>query len=382
MDCPYIPIISYGELSQRLHGKIAGQRVPITGSIEVTARCNLRCVHCYINLPASDQSALQRELSCQEWFHVLDQIVDEGCLWLLLTGGEPFVRPDFLEIYTYAKKKGVLVTIFTNGTTITPSLADHLAEWPPFAIEITLYGRTQPTYERVTGIPGSYERCVRGIKLLLERQLPLKLKSMVLTLNAHEIWAVKEFADELGVDFRFDPVLNVRVDGDRQPAEFRIAPEKVVALDLADDKRLKSWHEFCEQFVGPSPEPEYLYHCGAGLRTFHVDPYGQLSTCMMARVPGYDLSRGTFHEGWYTFLRRARAQRRKRNTSCQHCELIALCGQCPGWAQMEHGDPETPVEYLCKIAHLRAKAFGLQPAKPKEVNARTNTDRADQTTVL
>ena len=102
--------------------------------------------------------------------------MDEGCLWFLLTGGEPLVRRDFLEIYQYIKRKGLLATVFTNGTLLTPKIADVLAEWRPFAIEITLYGRTQETYERVTGIPGSHARCMRGIELIMERGLPLNLK--------------------------------------------------------------------------------------------------------------------------------------------------------------------------------------------------------------
>jgi MoaA/NifB/PqqE/SkfB family radical SAM enzyme len=126
MECPHIPITNYSEFSRRLHDKVVGRRIPISGSIEVTARCNLRCAHCYINLPAGDRHALERELNCQELFSILDQMVDEGCLWLLITGGEPLIRPDFLDIYTYAKKKGILITLFTNGTTITPRIADHL----------------------------------------------------------------------------------------------------------------------------------------------------------------------------------------------------------------------------------------------------------------
>jgi len=359
MECPDIPVANYGEFSRRLHDRIAGRRIPITGSIEVTARCNLQCAHCYINLPVSDHEALKRELSREELWDLLDQIVDEGCLWLLLTGGEPFIRADFLDIYTYAKHKGLLITLFTNGTLITPKVADHLAQWRPFVVEITLYGRTKETYDRVTGVPGSYKRCMRGIELLLERNVPLKLKSTVLTLNRHEIGEMKEYADGLGVDFRFDPMLNAGVDGDQRPVNFRISPEEVVALDLADEKRMKSWREFCHRFWGPPPQPKYLYRCGAGLNTFHIDPYGQLSACMMSRVPSYDLRQGTFHEGWHRFMARVRTQKRTRETPCQHCDLISLCGQCPGWAQMESGDQETPVDYLCRIAHLRAEAFEI-----------------------
>jgi radical SAM protein with 4Fe4S-binding SPASM domain len=366
MDCPYIPRTSYGDWSLRLHQAVADQRIPLSGSIDVTERCNLRCAHCYINRPAGDGEARARELSREEWCSLLDQMADEGCLWLLLTGGEPFLRPDFLEIYTHAKKRGMLVTVFTNGTTITRRIADALAEWRPFSIEITLYGRTPATYERVTGVPGSYARCVAGIGRLLERKLPLKLKSTLMTLNRHEVWDMKAYAEGLGLGYRFDSMLNLRVDGGQGPAQVRIPPQEVVALDLADGERVREWREFCEKFWGPPPQPEYLYQCSAGLTTFHVDPYGRLSACMMSRAQSYDLRAGTFGEGWRAFLPRVRTQPWTRETRCRRCELFMLCGQCPAWAQMESGDPEAPVDYLCQIAHLRAGVFGPNGAEEEE----------------
>ena len=175
VDCEHIPIVSYGEFSKRIHQKVVESRLPIGGSIEITSRCNLSCTHCYINIPPNDAKERERELSLKEICNIFDTIAEEGCIWLLITGGEPLVRKDFLEIYTYAKKKGFLITLFTNGTLITKELADYLRDWPPFSTEITVYGRTKEIYERVTGVPGSYDRCMRGIELLLERKIPLKL---------------------------------------------------------------------------------------------------------------------------------------------------------------------------------------------------------------
>jgi radical SAM protein with 4Fe4S-binding SPASM domain len=358
MDCPHIPQRSYSEFGRRLNEAAAGQRIPLVVTLEVTERCNLHCAHCYINRPAGDREAQSRELGRQELCDLLDQVAGEGCLWLLLTGGEPFLRPDFLDIYRHAKKVGMLVTLFTNGTTITPAIADALAEWRPSGIEITLYGRTQQTYERVSGVPGSYGRCMAGIELLLARDLPLKLKSTLMTLNQHEVWDMKAYAQGLGLDYRFDPVLNIRVDGDRGPAALRIPPHQVLALDLADAGRVNEWCEFCAKFWGSPPQPEYLYQCSAGLNTCHVDAYGRLSACMMSRADSYDLRRGTFREGWREFMPRLRTQGWSGEARCRDCELFLLCGQCPAWAEMESGDREAPVDYLCHIAHLRAGAFG------------------------
>lgn len=355
MDCPCIPRLSYGAFSERLHEKVAGRHVPIAGSLELTFGCNLRCVHCYLD---SYHNGLpgQQEMSYEEICSVIDQVVDEGCLWLLLTGGEPLLRSDFRAIYTYAKRKGLILTLFSNGTLVTPEMADFLAEWRPFAVEITLYGRTQATYERVTGVPGSHARCLRGIELLLERKVPLRLKSMLLTLNRHELDAMTDYAEGLGVEFRFDPVVNAGLDGSAAPAAYRLAPEEAVALEAADPVRRRQWPELYR--LGYGAEDGRLYICGAGRDSFNVDPYGRLGLCMTAREPAYDLRRGSFREGWREFLPAVLELEPGEGYECGQCPLRLLCGQCPGWAQLEHGNPYRRVEYLCRLAHLRAEVFG------------------------
>src|SRR5437763_10504952 len=184
--CADVESITYGAFSQRIHSRVMARQIPLSGTIEVTRRCPLVCAHCYNNLPMGDRRAQLEELSVADHRRILDALGEMGCLWLLYTGGEIFARPDFLDIYTYAKQQGFIVTLFTNGNLVTPRIADYLAEWRPFSLEIPLYGRTRETYEQLTGVPGSYDRCLRGIHLLLDRGLPLKLKTVALTINKHE----------------------------------------------------------------------------------------------------------------------------------------------------------------------------------------------------
>jgi MoaA/NifB/PqqE/SkfB family radical SAM enzyme len=188
--------LNYEDFSLGLHQRVVAQRIPLIGTIEVTRRCPLTCAHCYNNLPMADQGARRSELTYDEHCRILDEITEAGCLWLLYTGGAILARKDFLDIYTYAKQKGLIITLFTNGTLITPRVADYLVQWRPFSVEITLYGRTKETYERLTGIPGSYQRCLQGIRLLMERSLPVKLKTVAVTSNKHEIWDMKRFVEE------------------------------------------------------------------------------------------------------------------------------------------------------------------------------------------
>lgn len=354
-----LPEIGIEDYSRRFMGRDGRKRVPLSGTLELTFRCNNRCVHCYVNRGIDDNREREGELTYAEICRILDDLAEEGCLWLLLTGGEPLVREDFKDIYLYAKKKGFLITLFTNGTLIDPSVADLLSEFPPRSIEVTLYGATEGTYERMTRSPGSYKKCIKGIDLLLERDLPLKLKTVITTLNRHEFMDMKRFVENLGLDFRFDALINERVDGQKNVAKLRIPPREVVELDLTDPRRGPEFVRLYERTSGMRPDPELLFHCSAGINNFHIDPYGRLLACNMVRNPSYDLRRGCFKEGWYNFLPRIREQKVRKKNKCKDCDLLSLCDQCPGWAQLEHRDPEIPVEYLCRVAHLRAKVFGV-----------------------
>ena len=358
--------VSYGEFSQAFHARTMRSHLPLSGTIEVTRRCPLTCVHCYNNLPMSDHEASASELTYAEHCRILDELADAGCLWLLFTGGEIFARRDFLDIYTYAKQKGFLITLFTNGTMITPKIADYLAVWRPFAIEITLYGRTKETYERLTGIPGSYEKCLRGIDLLLERQLPLALKSVAVTVNVHELHDMQEFADDLGVQFKFDGMMNPRIDCSQSPLAVRLTPEVCVALDLEDPKRVDEWKLIAREYQGPANPPDRadeVYHCGGGVSSFAIDPQGGLSICVLSHVDKFSLRTGSLRDGWDGVLRDVRARKIRTPTKCTACELkSSLCGMCPANGELENGDPEAPVDFLCRVAHLRAYALELAVA--------------------
>ena len=258
----------YADWSLGIHRLSVGNRIPISGTIEVTQRCNHQCAHCYVNLPINDKEVRSRELTYEEHCRILDEITAAGCLWVCFTGGEIFVRKDFLDIYAYAKKKGLLPTLFTNGTLITAEIADFLVKWRPFNIEITLYGHTQKTYEKVTGVPGSYNRCLEGIHLLLVRGLPLELKAMAVTLNRHEIWDMKRFVeDDLGMEFKFDAMINPRCDCSRSPLEVRLSPAETVELDLKDPKRVEEWKRISEEFGGnyhSRKDSDRIWQCGGG----------------------------------------------------------------------------------------------------------------------
>ncbi len=353
---------TYADFSRIVHDQVNPLRIPVNGTIEITNRCPLECVHCYNNLPMADGGARTRELTTEEHKRILDELYDLGCLWLLYTGGEVFARADFLEIYRYAHEKGFLITLFTNATLITERIADFLAEHPPFEIEVTLYGRTKATYESLTGIPGSFEKCLRGINLILQRQLPLKLKTVALTINKHEIAAMKKFAEDLGVEFKFDPMINPRIDCSSSPLAVRLTPADIVSLDLDDPERVSEWRRLAIDLAPVVPEhaaSKLLYECGGGVNSFAIDPYGDMSICVLSHFDRYGVRDGSVREGWEQFLRKVRTRTITRVTKCTRCALRSMCGSCAANGELENGDPEAPVDFLCRTAHLRAEVFGV-----------------------
>jgi MoaA/NifB/PqqE/SkfB family radical SAM enzyme len=237
MDCAQTDWLSDKEYVQHFNRKVAEQRVPLYGSVELTHRCNLRCVHCYLGDKASVRGDGKQELDTAQWISIIDEIAEAGCLNLLITGGEPLLRKDFSEIYCHAKKNGLLVTVFTNGTMITEEILELFQDLPPRAVEISLYGATAATYEKITGIKGSYDQCLRGIQSLLDYGINLKLKTILMTLNRHEFYDIENMAKEYGVEFRFDaaifPMMTGRGSGEIFSRGCRDSPYQTLYITAA-----------------------------------------------------------------------------------------------------------------------------------------------------
>jgi radical SAM protein with 4Fe4S-binding SPASM domain len=357
--CQSVPHLSYSAFAGRIGARVSADRIPLDGSIEVTFRCNLRCAHCFVNEPGGDRGLQRQELTAADIRRLTDEVVDRGCLWMLLTGGEPLLRSDIREIYLHMKRCGLLVTLFTNGTAVTPRFADLLAEWPPLVVEVSVYGSTPEVYERVTGVPGSFRRGLRGIELLLDRKVRLRLKTVPTNLNHADLDGMRTLAAGYGLEFQWDPLVNCRLDGTAGPAGVRLSPEQVLALEAREAKRAAAYRLEFSKASRVDARAE-LITCGAYLHSFHIDPYGRLVPCMLLREPAYDLRQGTFREGWDEHFPSMRRQARTKAMPCDTCDLHSACDQCAGWAALETGDPEARVPFLCDLATLRAEAFGSQ----------------------
>lgn len=355
----FIPIeqTSHDDFYNRIRKNAYSNRIPVDGTIELTYRCNLNCVHCYI--PPNYRHINQSELSYLEICKILDEIAEEGCLWLLFTGGEIFCRKDFKDIYSYAKNRGFIVTLFTNGTLITAEIVDYLQEFCPHDLEITIYGSTQETYEKITRVSGSFKKCINALLLLKKKNIPFKLKSPLLRINQHEILKIKELAHDLEVEFKFDSIIFPKIDQSREPCDYRLSPKEIVEFEIIEQDRLQNLKKFDRYEVESNFYKEFLFICHGGRSSFSIDPTGNLKLCSLLPIFKFNLRNDTFKDGWNNYLEKVINTKVKRKLKCQTCQFYNLCNQCPAFSYLENDALDKIVNYNCEITKLRANALSM-----------------------
>jgi radical SAM protein with 4Fe4S-binding SPASM domain len=354
-----------------LWDKLKERRRPISFDLEITARCNNDCRHCYINLLAGDREAQARELTLVEIERIAAEAVAMGAVWCLISGGEPLLRSDFADIFLMLKRQGLLVSVFTNACLVTAEHIELFRRYPPRDIEVSVYGATRETHETVTRRPGSFDAFTRGLDLLLESGVKVRLKAMALRDNAHELPQMAAFCRAHTKDYyRFDPLLHLRFDGDeRRNAEIReerLSPAEIVAVERADEERFGALQRGCDKLIGPDEEHaacDHLFHCGAGNGSFSVGYDGTFRLCSSLWHPDttYGLRAGTLAEAWDEVVPRVRDLRSRKPEfleKCRRCGIINLCLWCPAHAALETGEMDEWIEYFCAVAHERARAIG------------------------
>ncbi len=322
------PAAGWARLKQRALAKAQ----PLSAYLELTYRCNWRCVFCY-----NPRHADRRGLSLAEWTEVLDDLRTLGTLSLTLTGGEPLTHPDFVAIARAASDRRFAMRIFTNGTLVSEEMADAIAAVRPLAVEMSLHGATAETHERATGAPGSFEALLRGLDRLAHRGVPLLLKSLVTSLNEHELDGMIALAAQRGIPHQLDATVTPRDDGDLTPLRYRPSPEAVRRMyqRAGGQGRLPR----AERVTGAA-------NCGLGRVTVAIDPEGEVYPCLQWRSTSLGNVRVTrLRELWHGSEARAEAA---DVAVAANDRMLARGGAqasfpfCPALAAQHTGNPLDP----------------------------------------
>lgn len=300
--------------------------VPLHVLIELTYRCNVRCVHCYL-------AGREREMTLGELEHVLDQLAAAGCLILTLSGGEVLLRRDFFDVAAAARQRGFGLRIFTNGTLVDPAAADRLAGLHPLGVEISLLGASAATHDAITLKAGSFERTLRGVELLVARGVRVKLKTTVMTANVAEAEAIESLAARLGAEHQSNLVVMPKRDGRQDP----------VALQI-DDQAMRAYlrrrrREIDEAPVAASGDG----WCNAGRASCSISPSGDVYPCVLLPLKAGNVLEQPFGEIWREApaLVRMRELIARQRLACRGCEDEEE-HFCPALNMLQMGDPASP----------------------------------------
>lgn len=341
----------------RLRDQAYLRRFPLCASLALNYQCNLNCAVCYI----AAQKRSQAPLPAAFWKRIVSESAALGCLHILLTGGECLLHPDFSEIYLHIRRSGMLATVFTNGTLLSKkspiagtTILNVFSEAPPSAVEVSVYGASAETWRKVTGEAGGWDACREGVDCLLAAGIKVRLKMLLTDETCDDLPQVRQWAETLGLNFRFDPGLFPAFDGNNTSLTHRLPADEAVAIEFEDDKLREEWIRFHNEFSGRADTGD-LYDCGAGRTSFHVEPDGMMQPCLMVRDPAVDLISHSLPEAWRQVVKSIDRGRLPIDSPCYDCDAKVLCGYCPGFFELETGSYYQPSQFFCALGKERLK---------------------------
>lgn len=360
--------ISQNQFNQEFLAIAREAKTPVAGVFELTGRCNLACSMCYVRKPAADRQAISAELTAEGWLQIGRQAAEAGMLYLLLTGGEVFLRPDFFEIYEGLSNLGLQISLNTNATLITPETARRLAALPPRQIAVTLYGASAATYAHVCGDGTAFERALRGARLLREQGLNVRIRTTIIRQNRADLEKIYALAQELGSTGSplrlVDYVFAGREQQETDPFAVRLPPREQRECTLflrklagsqetptakAQDKKEQPEEPQMEKTAGP--QSSNAFQCAVGHYSFSINAGGRLNACLMLNEPGLPLTDG-FARGWEKLKKLCDAV--PVCQECAACQIKQYCKVCPAKLKGETGFFDRKAPYLCEIAKLAA----------------------------
>lgn len=363
---------TWHEFRETLFNEAYRHNIPISGQFELTARCNLSCQMCYVNLPQNDKMTIQQELTASEWLGLAAEARDAGMLYLLLTGGEVFLRPDFRIIYEALAKMGFRMTLYTNGTLITPEIAKWLAVIPPANVEISIYGASADTYYKVTGSASAYEHTLRGIDALIAEGIPVNLRTTVIAANADDHKQLADLAESRNTVLRYVFYISPRRENDCGIGEsLRLSPRDITQYELLAgqtySEKLKQikmkYGQLSESTIGldiadsvhpiKGNDERYPFKCSAGKSEFWITWDGRMTPCGTMALPVVIPLKTGFAAAWRELS--ALSACVPFCDQCMTCPDKEVCWTCPARLQAETGSFTKPAPYLCEWAAYRKK---------------------------
>jgi len=335
-------------LLEEMTQKALDRNIPLSVQLDLTYRCNERCVHCYLD---HDDHG---EMTTAEIKHLLDEMAEAGVFILTLSGGEIFLRKDFFEILEYARRTLLFcVKLKTNAILVREREAARLRDLGVESIQISIYSHRPEVHDAITLVPGSLKRSLDAVKFLKAQGLRVVLANVLMVQNAQDYRGVRALAEELGVECTLDPTITPMMDGDRGILSLNV-DQTALREVFRDQELVGDVDEFCA-IAAPADENSLAaLPCSAGHTTAYVSPYGEVFPCVQFPLPTGNVRTQRFLDIWRHSdqMNDVRSIRLKDLTTCTSCSHVSNCSRCPGLAYME-GNMRGPSSQDCEKSFVK-----------------------------
>lgn len=337
----------YNNAESYFEEKLRNENILFSALIELTYKCNLKCIHCY----ALGESAEKYELSTLEIFKLLDDLREAGVFKLTLTGGEMFMREDIFEILNYTMKLGFLVDIFTNGNLLNEDKIQRLSKMNIRSIQCSLYGANEIIHEKITGVEGSFIKTLRCLELCKKYCIPINIKTVLMNLNYGDYELLERLSNRLGATFQTGTFLIPHLSGDTNNLSYSIKDcsllEDLFMKDLVRTRKASYFQE--------KKDKDSI--CGMGKSALCIDPFGDIYPCNVLKYKLGNFKTNNIKELWY----KSKKLQYLRNSTlidlakCKCCSKKEYCFYCPGAALAFTGSMFEPYDEACLTADIKSK---------------------------
>ncbi|MBZ5681367.1 MAG: radical SAM protein [Acidobacteriia bacterium] len=351
-------------LMQEMSEKALALGVPLSVQLDLTYRCNERCVHCYLD---HDDHG---EMTTAEIKYLLDEMAEAGVFILTISGGEIMLRRDFFEILEYARRLTFCIKLKTNAVLIREREAARIRDLGVESVQVSIYSHRPEVHDAITLVPGSLKRSLDAIRFLKSQGLKVIIANVLMTENMQDYQGVRALAEELGVNSTLDPTVTPMMDGNRSTVRLGV-DESALKQVFRDQSLVGDVDEFCAVAASPSEDQMQALPCSAGHTAAYVSPYGDVYPCVQFPLPSGNVRKQRFIDIWKHSdqLREVRSIRLKDLPSCSQCAHGSTCTRCPGLAFME-GNMRGPSTQDCEKSFARTgiPSANLLSRKPAAAN--------------
>lgn len=349
-------------LLEEMTEKALKRNIPLSVHLDLTYRCNERCVHCYLD---HDDHG---EMTTAEIKHLLKEMADAGVFILTLSGGEIFLRKDFFEILEYARRELLFcVKLKTNAILIREAEAARLRDIGIESIQISIYSHRPEVHDAITLVPGSLKRSIDAVRFLKSQGLRVMLANVLMVQNAQDYRGVRALAEELGVECSLDPTITPMMDGDRSILSLNVDRGALREV-FRDESLVGSVDEFCAIAAPADENTLSALPCSAGHTNCYVSPYGDVFPCVQFPLPTGNVRQQRFIDIWRHSdrMNEVRSIRLKDLTTCTSCTHVSSCSRCPGLAYME-GNMRGPSSQDCEKSFARTGVLSANMLNKRRV---------------